>query len=142
MSSQIYKRIILTKKAVDESGDFVKFFSLLLIIIIFFHNTYAQEHTITPSDPNLKIEDRILKLEKAVQELQHKTYGAPDLPPPSPTPTPPAGMRHYCEIKVFGRMYTSYGRTKLQAKDDLINQCKISNIEPHHCGRPECKELK
>lgn len=127
------------KKSTHESGMAMIFLNLFFAFSI---HARAQETIIVPGDPNLKIEDRILNLEKAVRDLQKKTYKIPESSPAPTRPPAPYGTKYICEIHMFGQYFIGYGRTKLQAKDEATFKCKSANIEDVHCIKSDCKENK
>ncbi len=121
---------------------------LLSLFVIFLNcfsqKIYAQENIITPGEPNVKIEDRILKIEKAVRDLQEKNYNIPSVTASqnSQTAPPPKGAKYLCEINVLGKYFYAYGKSKLDTKAEVSKKCQDGYINDVHCINSDCKELK
>jgi hypothetical protein len=107
--------------------------SIGVMIVTMASVAVAQQYRIIPVDTDRDMERRVRRLERAVDELQQRVYRLQAEAVPQ--------KRVLCEMDVFGKHYTAYAPTQVEAKEKIKTEC-ANDTNAIHCGSAHCQAVE
>jgi len=96
----------------------------------------AIEYRITLGGDRMSGEDRVRRLEMAVEELQRKVFQLQSEAITTPKVNPRA---HFCEVSACGKSFQSFGPTRLEAESEVKAKCDEAHGDMF-CKKITCRE--
>ncbi len=99
----------------------------VLVFLFSTHLVHAIEFRIVP-DSKFELEERIRRLEFAVNELQNRVFNLQMNQQMIQTAPAPANLKKFqCEIEKFGKTYSEFGPTRVEASEKVRAACMRGN---------------
>ncbi len=128
------KKLLLAALMLISSVSFAQSVSATGEIILGNGQTTVGIRIGNPNPSNTQLVERVLMLERAVQDLQVKVFNLTvnDLPDQS---------LFECSLEAFGKMYFGQGNTQNIAISNVKKACLAKN-NSMFCDKPSCSQLK